>query len=238
MSEMDKEIIISISFGWIPHRIKSIIKVNLNTKIGLFVQKLIPHFYTQNIFITCLSVIFEEKDTKYIKYIGYDYDLNKTCNDYPELRQDFTIKCYNDISWSFHKYSIDVPLFHFSKNKKFPPTSLDDWNKGEPLNEGKYLIWKGYGCGPTAVSPEIDNRYEHLALLKFPEISNSFKKIVNIINYYKLIQEKKGECPLTKRKLSSDTKIKIKAFSVICIKRTKIEHRNKYLMPEISVKYE
>ena len=123
------------------------------------------------------------------KFIGYDYQLHKKLSDYEEFKGMSFINCFrahSSFNYSHAQYKITYPLLYYKHNKVFPPT--DNWNDNDPINLAPFLIFNGWGSGPTTCLPDNDNKYDNLVIITYLENDKLFKKCVNIIAYIRSLE--------------------------------------------------
>ena len=150
------------------------------------------------------------------KFIGYDFILNKKFSDYEEFNQDnVVLYCHTFMDYYVKTKNIKYPIIYNRSSIIWPPS--DNWNESDPINQGKFLIWKGYGNGPTEVSREEDNSYNNLIVLGYDNI----KKVVNKYSYIKSVLTNGNRDPLTNNTL--DCKTLLKLSEVLYLKQSKNE---------------
>ncbi len=122
------------------------------------------------------------------KFLGYDYQLHKKLSDYEDFKgMSFIniIRAHSSFNYMHARYKITYPILYYKHNKVFPPT--ENWNEGDPINLAPFLIFHGWGSGPTDISPSDDNKYDNLVIITYLENDKLFKKCVNIIAYTKAL---------------------------------------------------
>ena len=167
-------------------------KVNINDLIGDFILKI----KNENV-IDDYSAIFLNKHKK---FIGYDYLLNQKFNFYSELKENLELTLFDSLNYNSTNKRIFYPIIYFKNSMTWPPA--ENWNEGDPINLGQFLIWNGWGSGPVEVSKEEDNKYLNLIILKYLDTDNKeIKKIVNKYSYQKALDINNKD-PLTNKILS------------------------------------
>ena len=195
------------------------IKVNLND----FIFDAINNALLQNSHINSLSIKNNEK----IYYFGYDLKLNKKYEDYFfKENNNYTIWTFSVLDPLSNKFKIEYPILYYNNNKEWPPS--DNWNEGDPINLGPFLIWNGYGRGSINVKKEINNSYNHLIILKYGNV----KKVVNKFSYMLAIMSSstKSKDPLTNQLIQNASLLKL--YSTF-LKKTK----NNELLTEIELAF-
>ena len=148
------------------------------------------------------------------KFIGYDFMLNKKFSDYEEFNQDTVVLyCHTFLDTFVKIKDITYPIIYSRSSIRWPPS--DNWNESDPINQGKFLIWNGWGNGPTEVPREEDNSYHNLIVLCYDNI----KKTVNKYSYISSVLTNDNRDPLTNNTLDNITLLKLS--EVLYLKQSK-----------------
>ena len=137
-------------------------------------------------------------------FFGYDIKLNKKFEDYDFFNEsNYTLWITTDHNGT--KYCIHHPILYYKNNKEWPPS--DNWNEGDPINLGPFLIWDGWGNGSLTVKNNLDNTYKNLVILKYGNV----KKVVNKFSYMLAIMSSptKSKDPLTNQLLKNKSLLKL-----------------------------
>jgi hypothetical protein len=154
-----------------------------------------------------LNLIQQEKINEYIslelrgnkKFIGYDFLLNKKFSDYSELNQNFELFLWTALEWSRANKRLGFPLIYYKNSLSWPPAQ--NWNEGDGINLGPFLIWNGWGSGSTDIPNKDNNNYKNLLVLKYLNSKNEeVKKVINKYAYSIAI-EKTGKDPFTNKRI-------------------------------------
>ncbi len=165
--------------------------IDSNQKIGDFILKLIK----QKKITDYTSLELRGKN----KFIGYDFLFNKKFSDYSELNQDFELLCWSSLEWSRANKRIGFPLIYYQNSLSWPPAQ--NWDEGDGINLGPFLIWNGWGSGSTDVPKKDNNNYRNLLVLKYLNSKNEeVKKVINKYAYSMAI-EKTGKDPFTNKRI-------------------------------------
>ena len=153
--------------------------INSDDLIGDFINKIM----NENI-INDYSALFLFKNSK---FIGYDYLLNYKFSKYPELiNPELELTIFNELHYNSANKRIFYPLIYFKNSIIWPPAQ--NWEEGDVINMGKFLIWNGWGKGSTEVTKEEDNSYKNLIVLKYLNSNDTeIKKVVNKYCYLKAL---------------------------------------------------
>ena len=158
-------------------------------------------------------------------FLGYDIKLNKTFEEYEIFNEnEHTLWITSDHNGT--KYCIHHPILYYKNNKEWPPS--DNWNEGDPINLGPFLIWNDYGRGPISVDKKINNSYNNLVILKYGNV----KKVVNKFSYMLAIMSSptKSKDPFTNQLIQNASLLKL--YSTF-LKKTK----NNELLTEIELEF-
>lgn len=185
-------------------------QVDKDETIGNFILKLYEE-KSVPVVIFAFSVAIDK--VHFTKFIGYDFLLDKKFSDYEELNGEIELYAISNFSPKYEYVNVRYPLAYFKKKMSWPPS--DNWPEGDPINLAPFLIWDGWGFGPTSVPLKDDNHYYNLMILEYSSNAKIIRKAVNKTGYSLAISFSKGKDPLTNKKLSLETIINIKEASKI-----------------------
>ena len=197
------------------------IKMKVNLTDTLF--NAINNVLLEKPHINSLSIKNNEK----IYYFGYDLKLNKKFEDYFfQENNNYTICTSSVFDPSSNEFKIEYPILYYNNNKEWPPS--DNWNEGDPINLGPFLIWNGYGRGPIRVDKKIDNSYHNLFIIEY----NNVKKVLNKFSYILAVMNSptKSKDPLTNLLIKNECLLKIYEI----VQNTKYD---KKIIPEIKMEF-
>jgi len=198
--------------------------VEKNTIIGKIVEYIIEKIGTQYNGLSFCN-----------KFLGYDYQLHKKLSDYEEFKEDDSIKniiiAHSSLNYSHARYNITYPILYYKNNKIFPPA--DNWNDDDPINLAPFLIFNGWGSGPTNIAPDNDNKYNHLVIITYLENDKVFKKCVNIIAYIKALKLNSKDI-FTQKTVTDGV---ISDLKSIAIKKISMDNSNQ-LLPEYLINFQ
>ncbi|VVU95112.1 hypothetical protein CPAV1605_837 [seawater metagenome] len=169
-----------------------IIHIDLNDKIGTVILN--------NIAIFKHAYMLKYNN----KFFGYDYLFDKKFNDYLEFRNLDNIEVFDSspLNWQYASKKLHFPIIYFQNNLAWPPA--ENWSDGDPINQAPFLIWNGFGNGPTMIEADLDNNYINLVILKYSNsVNKEIKKVINKFAYLKAILLNNKD-PLTNQKLDSN----------------------------------
>ena len=135
-------------------------------------------------------------DDNRLHWFGYDILLDKTFGDYKIFNNKVMINCSSCTSVRAAAKDIRYPIIYFKNHRHWPPA--ENWDDCDPINLAPFLIWNGWGYGPTIVPREEDNHYKNLIVLSYSTV----KKVVNKYAYHRAT--KNGRDPLTNKILDFD----------------------------------
>ena len=168
------------------------------------------------------------------KFIGYDYQLHKKLSDYEDFKGMSFINCFiahSSFNYRHAQYKITYPILYYKHNKIFPPT--ENWNEDDPINLGPFLIYNGWGSGPTNIHPDNDNKYDNLVIIVYLENDKLFKKCVNIIAYTKALVLNSKD--IFTQKIVTDSTIS--DLKLMAVKKITMDNSKK-LIPEYFINFQ
>jgi hypothetical protein len=151
------------------------------------------------------SVIIKKRPCCHFGPIGYKYLLDAVISE-SNIADEKQLELHIDIFAGTAKYQLYAPYIYYKHNLKWPPAS--NWDDGDPINLGDFLIWLGWGHGSCVPPPRDEyNAYCHLVILNY----NGIYKVINKYGFAKALGYLPcGKDPLTNKMLSGTMILKLR----------------------------
>ena len=208
------------------------VEVDKDEVIGNFILKLYEDKKVDRS-IFAFSVAIDKNH--FTKFIGYDFLVDKKFSDYEELNEEIELYIASHLSPKYEYANVRYPLAYFKKELSWPPA--DNWSEGDPINLAPFLIWDGWGFGPTSVPLKDDNHYYNLMILEYCNKDNTVRKAVNKTNYLLSVLLGKGKDPLTNKQLHQETIEDVKEAVIVRDKYYETDIDTLIPLPVVKIAY-